>query len=109
MVLLPALNSMIDITTTRTMMSQTHPPNVIYGLLFWLALCSAIIAGYGMAASGYRRWVHTIGFTMVLTAAIYITLDLEYPRFGQVQVRAFDQVLREVRANMNTDTSRDRR
>ena len=32
--LLPALNNMIDITTTRTMALQTHPPRIIYVLLF---------------------------------------------------------------------------
>ncbi len=32
--LLPALNNMIDITTTRTMALQMHPPRIIYALLF---------------------------------------------------------------------------
>ena len=34
--LLPALNNMIDITTTRTMALQMHPPRIIYALLFGL-------------------------------------------------------------------------
>src|SRR4051794_31150929 len=37
-VLLPALNSMIDITTVRTMALQQHPPRIIYALLFALGL-----------------------------------------------------------------------
>jgi hypothetical protein len=40
--LLPALNNMIDITTTRTMALQTHPPNIVYALLFTLGLIWAI-------------------------------------------------------------------
>ena len=36
--LLPALNDMIDITTIRAMALQTHPPNIIYALLFSLGL-----------------------------------------------------------------------
>src|SRR4051794_38387754 len=37
----PALNHMIDIVTTRSMALQLHPPNIVYALLFGLALiCS---------------------------------------------------------------------
>jgi hypothetical protein len=44
--LLPALNNMIDIATTRTMALQMHPPRIIYALLFGLGLsvpCSLVI------------------------------------------------------------------
>lgn len=36
--LLPALNNMIGIATTRTMALQIHPPRIIYALLFGLGL-----------------------------------------------------------------------
>jgi hypothetical protein len=35
---LPALNNMIDITTTRRMALQMHPPRIIYALLLGLVL-----------------------------------------------------------------------
>ena len=39
--LLPALNNMIDINTTRTMALQVHPPRIVYALLFGLGfICS---------------------------------------------------------------------
>src|SRR5258706_67406 len=38
MLLLPALNQMIDITTTRTVAAQTHAPLVIYVMLVMLVL-----------------------------------------------------------------------
>ena len=41
--LLPALNSMIDFTTTRTMAPQTHPPRVIYALLFGLGFVGSLV------------------------------------------------------------------
>src|SRR4051812_10009042 len=62
MLTLPALNQMIDITTTRTMTARTHPPALIYGLLFVLGLTSAAIAGYSMSTSQRRPWAHSIGF-----------------------------------------------
>jgi hypothetical protein len=53
-VLLPALNSMIDITTIRKMALQTHPPNIIYALLFMLNLICTLLAGYRMASGQHR-------------------------------------------------------
>lgn len=100
MLLLPALNQMIDITTTRTMASQMHPPLVIFGLLFGLALASALLAGYGMAGGQSRNWLHMVGFTIVMALAVYVILDIEYPRLGLIRVDAFDQVLVDLRASM---------
>src|SRR4029453_12405351 len=36
--LLPALNAMIDITTTRTLAAHMHPPTIIIAMLFGLTL-----------------------------------------------------------------------
>ncbi|MBS1222559.1 MAG: hypothetical protein H6R23_2179 [Proteobacteria bacterium] len=101
MLLLPALNQMIDITTTRTMAGQIHPPMVIFLMLFGLALASALLAGYGMAGGKSRDWLHMLAFAAVLALAIYVIIDIEYPRLGLIRVDAFDQVLVEVRASMN--------
>src|SRR6266550_1109825 len=49
--LLPALNAMIDITTTRTMATQMHPPTVVFVMLFGLAMAASLVAGYGMVGS----------------------------------------------------------
>lgn len=101
MLLLPALNEMIDITTTRTMTAQMHPPRVIYVLLFGLALASALLAGYGMAGAKLRDWLHLLAFAAVMAVAFYVIFDLEYPRLGLIRIDAFDQVLVDVRASMN--------
>ncbi|MGH7676641.1 MAG: DUF4239 domain-containing protein [Gemmatimonadales bacterium] len=100
MLLLPALNAMIDITTTRTMATRMHVPSLVFVLLGVLALVCAFLAGYGMAASPSRSWVHSLTFALVLTAAIYVIVDFEYPRLGLLRVDAFDQVLVDVRASM---------
>ncbi len=97
MLLLPALNQMIDITTTRTMAAQVHPPMVI----FVLALVAALLAGYGMAGGKTRSWIHMIGFAATMALAVNIIIDIEYPRLGLIRVDAFDQALVELRASMN--------
>jgi hypothetical protein len=54
MLLLPALNAMLDITTTRTLMTRMHPPTIIFIMLFGLALASALLAGYSTAGTRSR-------------------------------------------------------
>ena len=99
MLLLPALNDMIDITTTRMMAMQTHPPWVIFAMLAALCLLGAFIAGYAMGTSK-RNWVHIFTLAGALAAAFYVIIDLEYPRFGLIRVDAFDQVLVDLRQSM---------
>lgn len=101
MLLLPALNQMIDITTTRTMAGKTHPPVVIFIMLFGVALASALLAGYEMAGGKSRNWLHMLGFAAVLAIAVYVILDIEFPRLGFIRVDAFDQTLVELRKSMN--------
>ncbi len=100
MLLLPALNQMIDLTTTRTMATQLHPPTIIFALLFGLALASALLAGYGMAGGTSRNWLHMIGFAAVMAVAVYVIIDIEYPRLGLIRVDAFDQVLADLLTGM---------
>ena len=99
--MISALNAMIDITTTRTMAGQMHPPPVIFVMSIGLALASALLAGYAMAAGKTRSWLHMVGFAAIMALAVYVILDLEYPRLGFIRVDAFDQALVELRQSMN--------
>jgi hypothetical protein len=101
--LLPAINAMIDITATRTMAAKIHPAPVIYKLLFLLALVCSLLAGYGMAGSKKRNWLHTTAFAVITAASVYVILDIEYPRAGLIRINAFDQVLVELRQSMQPD------
>lgn len=101
MLLVPALNQMIDVTTSRTMATEFHQPDIIFAVLITLALASSLLAGYGMAGSRRQRWIHMVGFAAITSLAIYVILDLEYPRRGLIRVDAADQVLVELRASMD--------
>ena len=84
--LLPALNTMIDITTTREMAANLHPPAIIFMLLFALGLACSMLAGYGMA--------------VVTVITVFVVLDIEYPRRGLFRADAYDQVLIDLREGM---------
>ena len=98
--LLPALNQMIDITTTRMVAARTHPPWIVFGLLFVLALMASMLAGYGMAGGRTQSWVHIVGFALIMTTSVYVILDLEFPRLGLIRIDVHDEILADVRASM---------
>ncbi|MBK8794369.1 MAG: DUF4239 domain-containing protein [Holophaga sp.] len=100
MLLLPALNDMIDITTTRAVALQTHPPKIVYGILFGLTLLSALMAGHAMAASRARSWLHILCYAGIMVLALVVIVDFEYPRMGLIRIDAVDQVLVDLRAGM---------
>jgi hypothetical protein len=100
LLLLPALNAMIDISTTRMLAVQMHPPAIIYALLFVLALAGALLAGHAMAAAKRRSALHVIGFAAATAIAVYVIIDLELPRLGFIRVEAFDRALVELRESM---------
>ena len=80
--------------------TQMHPPAIIFGLLALVALVCALLAGYAMAAGVSRSWIHIIGFAAVLSIAVYVIVDLEYPRLGLFKISDFDRMLVDVRASM---------
>ncbi len=97
---LPALNAMIDIVTTRTVAARTHQPMAIFAMLFALVLVGALLVGYGMSGAPSRNLVHMIGFALAVTVVIYVILDLEFPRVGLIRLDRFDRVLEELRPTM---------
>lgn len=99
-VLLPALNEMFDIATTRTLATERHPPSVIFAMLFGLALAAAMLAGYEMAGRKGRSWIHMLGFALVTAVAVYVIVDLEFPRRGLIRVDSFDHALVALRRGM---------
>jgi hypothetical protein len=90
---LPAINEMFDVAGARYLAVQTHPPGMIYGLLVLLALGCAALAGHGMAGGKRRSHLHILGFALSLLLAIYVSIELEFPRHGLVRLDKYDQVL----------------
>jgi len=100
MLMIPALNEMIDITATRVTATANHPPAIIYLLLVTLSLVGALLVGYGTSPNKDRSLLHQGTFALVTSLAIYVIVDLEYPRLGLIRVDAADQALLDVRASM---------
>ncbi|MGB6385214.1 MAG: hypothetical protein WBD25_13665 [Terriglobales bacterium] len=97
---LSSLNDMIDITTTRAVALDTHPPIVVFWGLGVLVLASALLAGYGMAEAKTRGLLHMLIYSAILAIAVYVILDMEYPRVGLIRIDAADHVLVDLRSSM---------
>ena len=99
--MMSSLNDMIDITTTRYVAILTHPPLAIYLVLGFLVLASALLGGYGMGKSGKRNWTHMLLYSAALALAMYVILDLDYPRVGVIRIDAMDHIMVDLRNSMN--------
>jgi len=98
-VLLPAINEAIDITTTRSVALENHPPAAIFGMLIVLALLAALLAGTGLSSTE-QNWMPKLAFAGAMAATIYVTLDIEYPRLGLIRISEADHILQELRQSM---------
>jgi hypothetical protein len=98
--LLPALNAMFDIATERAVAFQAHLPRLIFYLLMFIALMSALLAGYAMAERKSRSLLHMFLYAACIAATIYAVTDLEYPRSGIIRVDAADSALLQLRQSI---------
>jgi hypothetical protein len=97
--LLPAINDVIDITSTRQNAFNMHPPPVVFWLLFIFSGGSALMAGYSMKPGG-RDWVYSIALALAVTLTVYTILDVEYPRRGWIRLSDRDRTLISLRDSM---------
>ena len=101
-VFLPALNSMIDLSTSGTMMAKNHLPWIIRALLVLAPLLCAFMAGVESAPRAQRVWIPSILFALMLSLTVYVVLDLDYPRAGLIRIDAVDQALVELQTSMRS-------
>jgi len=98
--LFPALNDMLEITNTRTLAMQIHPPAVVYVMLIGLSLATAFLVGYQMAKAKQFNWILVAGFALVLSSVVYVILDMEYPRMGLIRMTSMDQAMVDLRNSL---------
>ncbi len=82
--IIPALNDMIDITTTRRAAGEAQLPISIVYFLFSLCLCASFLLGYDH--KGPVNYVIVIGFAVMLSATVFTILDLDQPRSGLINM-----------------------
>lgn len=99
-VLLPALNEMIDLANTRFETTRIHPPPVILLTLIILALISAVLSGYSISEKSTWPSLHIWLYAIIISFTIFIIINLEYTRFGFVPISYFNEVLVDISKNI---------
>jgi hypothetical protein len=94
---LPALNEMIDITTSRTIALFTRIPDLIFSLLVGVALLSGVLAGWAMARRSQRSWLHMASYALIVAVTVYTVADLDSPRSGLIRLDRADSALLQLR------------
>ena len=94
--MIPALNSMIDIVTTREETKNATVPESVFWLLFMLILSSSFIIGY---SDSKKQINHVLiwGYCLMTCLTVYLILDLDRPRRGLIDVDHSEQKIVELK------------
>lgn len=85
LLVLPALNDVIDLHTTHLSASKRHlPVAIMVGLLVTVGL-SLGLAAFGHGQVGRRFAALDLLYGVVMAAALWMTIDLDYPRYGLIR------------------------
>jgi len=94
--LIPGLNAMIDITTTRRAAGEAVIPDSIMYFLFILCMCSAFLLGYDVKTK--IDWIVVTGYALMLSLTIFNIIDLDRPRSGLIDLDVPNQKIVELRS-----------
>ena len=84
-VLIP-INEVIDLHATRLAAGKKRLPTLIMGLLMACSALAVGVTGYVCGMGGRRRVPLTVALALLISAALWITVDLDHPRAGLIQL-----------------------
>jgi hypothetical protein len=84
--MMPALNEMFDSNTTDTYNELMRVPETIVMMLFALSLIASLMVGYTSVHKGRFDWFTGTCFCLLSAIVFFITLDLDRPRRGLIQL-----------------------
>jgi len=94
--MVPALNAMIDIVTTRNAEKNATVPDSILWLLFLLCIISSFILGFQKSISR-NPYIISIVFALMVCACIQVIIDLDRPRQGFINMQGTNQYIVDLR------------
>jgi hypothetical protein len=85
-VVLPPINEVIDLHSMHLAMARRHLPIPIMAVLLGTAAISIGIIGFGNGRVGRRFSLIDAVYGAVLAAALWMTIDMDYPGDGMIRV-----------------------
>lgn len=96
--ILPPLNEAFDARSERNASARSHIPAAVVVALVLSAMLSTAMISYGQRKRGAPLLYPAIGLVVLIGTVIWVTIDLDFPRSGLVQVS--DRPLRELLQQM---------
>jgi hypothetical protein len=84
--ILGPVNEVIDVHALRLAAGRKHLPSLVLGVLIACSALAISVIGYGCGLGGRRRAPMTVPLAFLIAAALWITLDLDHPRAGLLQI-----------------------
>ncbi|MFP2905752.1 hypothetical protein ACLESD_11985 [Pyxidicoccus sp. 3LFB2] len=98
--LLPPVLLMAEVAGKRTLTVRTHITSPTFAFMLGLALVGAALVGVTTSRGEGRNWPYRLMFILVVSAAVHVVVDMEYPRTGIVSTEEADSLLLELREVM---------
>jgi hypothetical protein len=83
---LTPVNEVIDLHSVRVFASRKQLPWLVLTLLVMCSLLATGVIGYGCGLEGQRRLPLTLSLTVLIGAALCVTIDLDQPRMGLLRL-----------------------
>ncbi len=83
---LPPVNDVLDLHSLRLAAGRKHLPLLVLGLLIACSGLAMAVIGFGCGLGGRRRAPLTVSLTLLIGATLWITIDLDHPRAGLLQL-----------------------
>lgn len=72
---------------------------MVYIVLFAFAAAGALLAGYAMSSGRHGSVVHKNVFAASLALALFLILEIEFPRQGLITLEGYDDIILHVVAD----------
>src|SRR6185295_5604091 len=80
------VNEVMDLHSLRVNAALKRLPTLVLGLLVACSMVAVVVIGYGCGMDGRHRWFLTLSLALLITSALWITIDLDQPRRGLLQL-----------------------
>jgi hypothetical protein len=94
MLVLPPLNELFDLLSTRNAATRRHIPPAAMALVLATVALGAAMLGYGQRANSFTVRLSAFVVVLLLAGLVWLIIDLDFPRRGLVKIS--DVPLREV-------------
>jgi len=95
--MVPALNQMFDIATSRLWSELNRTPYSILTMLFFLSFAVAFVGGYSSVSKAGFDWFLATGFCLITSLVVFFIIDLDKPRKGIITLDKNQKAMTELR------------